>query len=206
MMSPFRARYGGAVGPAVTIPILVLAAWLPLALGQSQAKPTDAEIPSDLLPIVQKDLGRGAPEPGNCFDSTAHPFEKMIHSKWLALNRAGASALLVEGLAPCFAGNDNGAKLIYTRLGNEWRRIFKGVGDTLEVENTNTNGWRDLILWQHDNAYRSARQFCRFDGSKYKPTTCKMVEFKDEISPGHPALHPPKYSHCTQEFLDMKPE
>ncbi len=183
--------------------IIVATVFYQLARGQNQDQRNSAEIPPVLFEVVQKDLGMGLPDVKRCLESTGVPFEKMIHTKWLVLNRTQEPALLVEGLVPCLAGNDNGTKLLYARFGGDWRKVFDGVGDTLELAPTTTNGWHDIVFWQHDNASRSARHLCRFGGTHYRWVSCNLVRFKDEIS--QKTFRPPLYGPCTEEFLEMRP-
>ncbi len=188
----------------LTVIMLAATTSIRLAMGQAQRQPTVIDIPPDLLPIIQKDFGTGSPAVASCLKSSGRAFEHMVRTRWLALNRSQRPALLVEGLVPCLAGNDNGTKLVYSRVGNDWRKIFEGVGDTLELAKTSTNGWRDVVLWQHDDAYRRARQLSGFDGTQYKSVSCTLVRLTDEIT--HQKLVLPRYESCPEEFLAMRPQ
>lgn len=129
--------------------------------GQAARHYKDANVPPDLIPIIQKEQAVKM-----CAEQGV-PFEKMgARYRWLHLNPMQPPALLVQG-GECLAGNDNGEIFVYARFGEGWRKILDCEGDTglaLERASSRTNSWCDLVLWQHDNAVRSARQLSRSTG------------------------------------------
>lgn len=166
--------------------------------GYAQLQHKAADLPSDLIAAIQNE-----PIVKRCADFGGATFGKMATTTWLELKRNQAPALLLEGLPPCLAGNDNGAKLIFVRSNDVWRKVLECIGDVVEVAQTRTSGWHDLVLWQHDNASRSARQLLRFDGTRYRSVSCDLVQFRDEIT--HKKFAKPRYGPCTEEFLEMGP-
>ncbi len=158
----------------------------------------DAEPPASLLSII-----RNEPAVQKCVSFGGRKSEHVYRGAWLDLNPKQRTFLL-EGLPPCLAGNDNGTKLLYAQSGTGWRKILDAIGDEVDVAANRTGGWHDIVLWQHDNAFRSARHLLRFGGTKYKAVSCSLVQFRDEITGKN--LAKPRYIECTDEFLEMTPQ
>ena len=181
-----------------SVPRSVLIGLLATALaGVAQNSRRDAEPPASLLAII-----RNEPAVQACARPGGGQLANMYRGAWLDLN-AKQRTFLLEGLPPCLAGNDNGTRLLYIQSGAGWRKILDAIGDTVEVGANVTNGWREIVLWQHDSASRSARHLLGFRGTKYEPVSCNMVQFRDGVT--GKSLTRPQYTGCTQEFLEMTP-
>ena len=180
------------------VAIIIATALATASNDYAQRQRETADLPPDLVAAIQNE-----PIFKSCADYRGAPFRKTFTTTWLELKRNQAPALLLEGLPPCLAGNDNGAKLIFVRSAGVWRKVLDCIGDSVELVKTQTNGWHDLVLWQHDNAFRSARQLLQFDGTRYKSASCNMVQFQDEVT--YKKLAKPRYTPCTEEFLQLRP-
>jgi hypothetical protein len=198
-VSGFRVNYPMNEVAGIAVFALTVAAGLATGgNGYAQLQRKTADLPSGLIAAIQNE-----PIVKRCGGFGGAALGKTATTTWLELKRNQAPASLFEGLPPCLAGNDNGTKLIFVRSNDVWRKVLECIGDAVEVIQTSTNGWHDLVLWQHDNASRSARQLLRFDGNRYKSVSCNLVQFQDEIT--RKKLAKPRYEPCTEEFLEMGP-
>jgi hypothetical protein len=164
----------------------------------AQNNSPDAEPPANLLAII-----RNEPAVQRCVSLGGSYSERMYEGEWLDLT-ANHRTFLLEGLPPCLAGNDNGTKLLYVQTGTGWRKILDVLGKRVEVAETSTSGWHDIVLWQHDSGFRSARHLLRFDGMKYKDVSCNMVQLGDPLTGKR--LSKPRYTDCTEEFRELIPK
>lgn len=146
-----------------------------IVLALTETGQSTAAVPSDLLATLQNNSN---PRVKLCLGEERLPLEKVIRTTWIDLNRSQQRGLLVEGLPPCLATGDYGAKLLYVRVKNGWCKILDGNGTKLEARSTSTHGWRDLTLWQQESFDRTELIY-QFDGNVYTSTSCKGVEFAD---------------------------
>lgn len=116
--------------------------------------------------------------------------------------RITAKHCFVEGLAPCLAGANNGALLVYARFGDGWRKVSDETGQRLHRLATKRHGWRDLELWQHDSAFQSIRYVYQFDGKEYRAIRCNVVQFADALTTT--AFPKPIYNPCTWDWRESK--
>jgi hypothetical protein len=172
--------------------VFVMAAMLALAFAHDSNREL-AGAPPNLVNALQSD-----PTILQCLHDMNTRLADIVRITPLYLN-AASRTVLVEGRIPCLAGNDNGSVFVYRAVGRGWEKILDGLGNRMERASTKTNGWHDLILWHHDNAFRSARHLYRFDGSGYKDVSCDLVQFSDQLTGRR--LPKPVYTPCTDEFL-----
>ncbi|MGA3026808.1 MAG: carboxypeptidase-like regulatory domain-containing protein [Bryobacteraceae bacterium] len=206
---PFRRRLGRLQSSDVNIGIvrLQLASFepvVPAAPSEHRIQPRPASTvvsgagsatfspPPDLIAALQSN-----PAVRECLPDVNSRLSDVVRITPLYLS-PGERTVLVQGRIPCLAGNDNGSIFVYLYSGDAWQKILDVNGNRLERAATRTDGWRDLVLWQHDNAFRGARHLYRFDGSQYNDVSCNIVQFSDQYTGRR--LPKPVYSSCTDEF------
>jgi hypothetical protein len=172
--------------------VFTLGLMLTAAFPQTPPKhPADATIPSDVLRMIRDDLE--ADDAKDCLEAAHTTFEQMLETHPLQLHGNGRPALLVKGFGPCLGGANNGPFLIYASFGTGWRKVFKRTGVEAKPRSTSTLGWRDLEFWQHESAFRSIRVIYKFNGERYRPDQCDVVQYADYEGHKFPK---PVYEKC----------
>jgi hypothetical protein len=192
----------------LTAAVAVIAAAAPLGAvcAGTYAPPTAAEIPSNLLATLQKDLTRARKlEDPSC---SVRSLKDNVSAWRFDLGRP-EEVLLVEGIWPCLIGYDNAEQFLYIRTGSGWRQILEGLGQSLVVcENAvppcpvergpkkrSTGDWPDLELLVNPSVSLGAQLVYRFDGNAYKAIACNHVRYD-------PAK--PRYSRCERGWEAQK--
>ena len=145
-----------------------------LALGQGISTKS-AYLPSDLVAQLKSDLAG---------DYDCPALSESIATIWLRLSKNGPLAVRVDGRG-CLAGVTNGRIFLYARSENVWHKVLDTQGVRTSSLPTRSQGWRDLDVVQHVDAFISTHLIFRFDGLGYKPADCVEV---DNTSGGPPRL------------------
>ncbi|MEO8128776.1 MAG: hypothetical protein ABJF23_09300 [Bryobacteraceae bacterium] len=173
--------------------VLSAALQIGVASGQVDTDPKAVEIPQTLRTTL-----RSHPAIKECLEYEHLPLEKILSVSRFEPIQPRYQTVLAEGLLPCLSGNVNHLILLYVLIGKDWHKVLDETGAKLERLPSATRGWRHLTLWQHSSAFESLNLSYQFDGTEYKPVSCKEVEFADP-STGNP--HPkPKSVPCTWDW------
>jgi hypothetical protein len=179
--------------PLIFVTIVATAVQSGVTFGQTAPDQKAAEIPSDLLATLRKDVKEDKDDKACLEEPDSPPLEGQIVTSWLDLKRLQQAALVVRGVMPCLGGNDNGELFLYIRAGNGWRQILHTWGQGVEVcaqaispcpvpigsgrRSIGAHGWPDLELWRHASASEGDQIVYRFDGNVYKAVACNHVQY-----------------------------
>jgi hypothetical protein len=154
------------------------------AAGLSQAISTkDIYLPSDLADQLKGEFAR---------DHDICPsLSESVETTWLRLRQGDPLAVRLDGRG-CMAGVTNRSILLYSRSGSTWRKVLDATGNGMYTLPSRSQGWRDLEVVQHVNAFIGTYLIYRFDGLEYKPVDCVEV---DRTRGG-----PPRRKHQTCSF------
>lgn len=129
------------------------------------------EFPSDLADRVRKDFDAAA-----CFQEDKPQVEEQISAEEINLTTTTTPALLVSGRGDCLAdSNGNAPYLLYARFGNNWRKIFRADGQTMNPLAAMHNGWHDLEIKYQNSPSEFANYIFRFDKTEYRAAACEVV-------------------------------
>jgi hypothetical protein len=167
--------------------------------GQTNAQTETPEIPPGLLMALQSDTSTAVKK---CVEQEGVPLRKMLRARWLDLGGTGKRSIVLEGLPPCLWGNSNGTILVYVRRGDGWHKVLDGIGSTLRRRSTTTQGWPDLVLWQHDTAFDGIELAYRFNGEEYRAVSCTVVESANPLNGKR--YSSPKKSFCNWDWKASK--
>ena len=183
---------------AVVVTMIAAALRTDVVFAQMKQDQEAADIPADLLPMLEKDL-RDSDEDcseqqikenvgATWFDLTlcdVFPDDKPATTKPLpfSVNRLKHPVLLVEG--DCYGGirSQNWDHWLYVRAGNGWRKIFyDNFQDSLTRRCTSTHGLPDLQVYHTAGCCSGDQYVYSFDGKEYKDHKCNVGLF-DTTSP-----------------------
>jgi hypothetical protein len=192
----------------MTVMVTIFAATVPfdMTLGQTEPDQKVSDVRAGLLARFQKDLPRDDLEyVKSCLEREGLSWNDTARVTRLDFGRS-RQAWLVEGLGPCLAGNANGLKHLYIRVGDGWREILDDVAQSLEVcaeavppcpaskpRSPGTHGWPDLALWHHGSASEGEQHVYRFNGNVYKEVFCNHVNYQ---SPDGKSYSQPRSIPC----------
>jgi hypothetical protein len=88
----------------------------------------------------------------------------------------------------------NCAFWIFKKIGSVYKAILIGAAQTFAVEETGTNGFRDVTLGLHDSATKSELRLYRFSEGRYHKRGCFDANWAKEV--GGPILKKPIITHC----------
>ncbi|MBI2817172.1 MAG: hypothetical protein HYX72_09560 [Acidobacteria bacterium] len=129
------------------------------------------EFPSDLATTIRKDLDADA-----CFQEDKPVLEQQISAEEINLTTTTTPALLVTGRGDCLvSSNGNASYLLYARFGNNWRRILRADGETMNPLAAMHNGWHDLEVRYRNSESEFATYTFRFEKTEYRATSCEGV-------------------------------
>jgi hypothetical protein len=83
---------------------------------------------------------------------------------------------------------------IFKKTNTGYQSILNGGAQTFSVEDTNTNGFRDVTLGLHDSAIESRLYLYRFNDGRYRKYGCYDAKWAKEL--GGPMLKRPIITKC----------
>lgn len=190
MLNVFRFKY---LSCTVTLASFV---FLALAVSQSTrsdqlsmwkearepaAKGTRAGIPKDILADLTADASQDSTDPCSKDESS-----KMDAYRVVLNSRRPVVAIAVWGRSSCYCGATGNCQFwVFVADHGKYRLILDtGLVRDFGFLKAKTNGYRDLVVWSHDSAFRSPARLFQFDGNQYREDCGWEEEYVGHELPG----------------------
>jgi len=174
MLNVFRFKY---LSCTVTLASLV---FLALAVPQSTrsdqlpmwkearepaAKGTRAGIPKDILADLIANASQDSTDPCSKDESS-----KMDAYRVVLNSRRPVVAIAVWGRSSCYCGATGNCQfwVFVVDHGKHQLVLDTGMVRDFGFLKADAKGYRDLVLWSHDSAFRSPARLFQFDGKQYR--------------------------------------
>ena len=175
-----------AVAAAITIALAALAACDPVK------PPPPLTVPPQVVDLVRSDTtDEMMPESRDTLVADLRP-------DTLDLDGDGSAELMVRGIEH-LCGAQNCRVWIFRRTTDGWVQLLHAYTvQTLEAQQTVTNGYRDIMTSAHSSATESVLELYKFDGRRYRLAECydRKYEVMDEQGEIH-ELEQPQVTRVT---------
>lgn len=129
------------------------------------AKGTRARIPKDILAELTADASQDSTDPCSKDESS-----KMDAYRVVLNSRRPVVAIAVWGRSSCYCGATGNCQFwVFVNDRGKHRLVLDtGLVRDFGFLKAKTNGYRDLVVWSHDSAFRSPARLFQFDGNQYR--------------------------------------
>lgn len=163
--------------------LMVVFACFGIDMAQSGKKAT-AQEKKDLFQLISKNdamIVDGIKDGGLVADNLA----KAMIVKKIDLNKDGQPEyiVIIEDTYLCGA-HGNCPNYVYRKTGGEYQLLVVANGETLTLEKTSTNKFRDLRSEGSNSAYESSGTIFKFDGNTYKESECYTITYSEKDKKG----------------------
>lgn len=146
------------------------------SIGWTQSgKKAAAQEKNDLVQLISKndEMVKSALSDGGV---TAANLAKKMSLKKIDLNKDGQPEYIVLLMDTYFCGaHGNCPNWVYRKTGGEYQLLLTASGETLTLEKTSTNKFRDLRSEGSNSAFEGSGTVFKFDGNTYKEGECYTV-------------------------------
>jgi hypothetical protein len=159
------------------------------SIGSAQSgKPATAKEKKDLFQLISKNdegVVQGIKDGG----LVAANLAKELSVKKIDLNKDGQPEYLAGLEDSYFCGaHGNCPTWVYRKTGGEYRLLLVVNGETLALDKTSTNKFRDLRSEGSNSAFESSGTVFKFDGNTYKESECYTVTYNEKNKKGKKAV------------------
>ena len=155
----------------ILICVCFLAAPVTSVTSSSQNQGTKREVSTAAREKIISQLQKDEPELLECFDETDRDGKKKFLSEieidLIDLNRDGRPEYHVQPVGGCMCGAQNCSFWIYRQVGDSFTLLLATNGLGLSVEKTVSNGYFDVSVGAHNNAFTRYVTYYRFNGKEY---------------------------------------
>lgn len=145
--------------------IVALFAATPALAQPERELPADTTLPTALLERFRADAA-AVPDEASFLDLDSVAVPVLVYDR-RDLNADGRDEVFLSGLGRYCGASGNCPLWIYTPADGGWRRIHAGGGLGVEVLQTRTNGFPDLMTPSHFSAFETYLSSAAFDGERY---------------------------------------
>jgi hypothetical protein len=145
------------------------------------AKGTRARIPKDILAELTADASQDSADPCSKEESS-----KMDAYRAVLNSHKPVVAIAVWGRSSCYCGATGNCQfwLFVADHGKHRLVLDTGLVRDFGFLKARTKGYRDLVLWSHDFAFRSPARLFQFDGNQYREACGWEEEYVGHELPG----------------------
>lgn len=119
----------------------------------------------------------------------AENLAKAMSVKKMDLNKDGQPEYLVMLEDTYFCGaHGNCPNWVYRKSGSEYQLLLSTAGESLTLDKTSTNKFRDLRSEGSNSAYESSGTVFKFDGNAYKEGECYTITYNEKNKKGKKAV------------------
>jgi len=143
------------------------------------------------IPVPQPILDELEADPGDCADPTPGQTTKMDAYR---VQNGNETLIAVRGRSTCFCGATGNCEFwVYRSHRGKYEIILHAdMVNNFGFLKDRTDGYRDLVLWSHDSAFRSPARLFQFDGKEYKEACGWEEEYIGHELPGGGWVWDPK--------------
>ncbi|MGH9560667.1 MAG: hypothetical protein ACRD3S_04360, partial [Terracidiphilus sp.] len=99
--------------------------------------------------------------------------------KLIDLNQDRVPEVVAQGMADCSA-TGNCSFWIFQKTSHGYKLLLNGFGQTFTIQEASTNGFRDIVVAEHDSAFESGLTVYRYRGGKYEEAACYDAKFSED--------------------------
>ncbi len=135
------------------------------------------------IPVPKPILGELAAGPDDCADPTPGQTTKMDAYR---VQNGNETLIAVRGRSTCLCGATGNCEFwVYRSHRGKYEIILHAdMVNNFGFLKDRTDGYRDLVLWSHDSAFRSPVRLFQFDGKEYKEACGWEEEYIGHELPG----------------------
>jgi hypothetical protein len=111
------------------------------------------------------------------------------------LNRDGQPEIIAQGTVGC-SPTGNCPFWVFRKMNGAYKLLLNGVGQTFTLQQSYTNGFRDIVVAMHDSAFESSLTLYRYDGTSYHDRECHIASWADRNDPSR-QLDQPRIAQCS---------
>jgi hypothetical protein len=167
-------------------------------LGQSESVghnsvQLSAEEISLLKNLTRKIISVCVDDPGLGDAHTRSGMFSRIRVRRVSLTPKGDSGLVVQGSGVCMCGAVGNCPFWVIDEQPHPNALLHAVGvQSFAIQKSSSADHFDLVLGSHDSAIAIYLQRFKFDGTRYRPSSCASLEWSDPVGN---ALHPPRITN-----------
>jgi hypothetical protein len=153
------------------------------------AKGTRVRVPKDILANLTAEAVEDSTDPCSREEST-----KMDAYRVVLNSRKPAVVIAVWGRSSCYCGATGNCQFwVFVADHGEHELVLNtDMVRDFGFLKAKTSGYRDLVLWSHDSAFRSPARLFQFDGEEYKEACGWEEEYTGHELPGGGWVWDPK--------------
>jgi hypothetical protein len=84
---------------------------------------------------------------------------------------------------------------VFRRINGAYKLLLDGIGQTFTLQQSYTNGFRDIVVAMHGSAFESMLTLYRYEGGSYHDRECYIASLLDRDDASR-QLEQPRISPC----------